>query len=272
MLTQVVLQTANPMTFEIAAADPDEIIILKSISGLSPADVTLFTGDFSRNGGYYQGRRVGQRNPIFNLKLNPDYVNDIEVSDIREMLYRQFLEPTASGDGVQVLLKDDRKPDRYFICYVEKWPDEIFTDKPKASISTLCVDPMLKSAVETTDSNAAGWVSVPVDYEGSADTGIEAHLKVATAGLQVTLENNGQVMKLVKATNFAVNDVIYINTKQGERAITLNGVDAMGLLTADSKWISLNQAGNTLQAYGTVPADGKAVVTDYTYRAEWWGV
>lgn len=272
MLTSVVLQTANPMTFEIAAADPDEIIILQSISGLSPADVTLFTGDFSKNGGYYQGRRVSQRNPVFNLKLNPDYANDIEVSDIREMLYRQFLEPTASGDGVQVLLVDDRKPDRYFICYVEKWPDEIFTDKPKASISTLCVDPMLKSAAQTTASNPAGWVSVPFTYEGSADTGVEVHLKVTSVTNQVSIENNGLLMKLVKPTNFAVNDVIYINTKQGERKIQLNGVDVMALLTADSKWISLAQASNTFNAYGTVVADGKVVATDYTYRAEWWGI
>lgn len=272
MLTQVVLQTANPMTFEIAAADPDEIIILQSISGLSPADVTLFTGEYARNGGYYQGRRVGERFPIFNLKLNPDYTNDIEVSDIREMLYRQFLEPQADSDGVQVLLKDDRKPDRYFIGYTEKFPSDIFDQKPRAQISMKCTDPMLRSALETTDSNPTGWVSVPVAYDGSADTGIEVTMKVAVAATQMTLENNGMEMKLVKSTDFAVDDVIYINTKQGERQITLNGVDVMGLLTADSKWITLNQSGNTLQAYGTVPSDGTAVVTDYTYRSEWWGV
>lgn len=272
MLTQVVLQTANPMTLNIADADPDEIIILQSISGLSPADVTLFTGDFAKNGGYYQGRRVSQRNPVFNLKLNPDYVNDIEVSDIREMLYRQFLEPQANSDGVQVLLVDDRKPDRYFIGYTEKFPSDIFEQKPKAQISMLCVDPMLKSAAVTTASNPGGWVSVPFTYEGSADTGVEVHLKVTTAVGQVTIENNGVIMKLTKTPNFAVNDVIYINTKQGERRITLNGVDVMALLTADSKWLTLTQSANLFKVYGTAVGDGKVVATDYTYRAEWWGV
>lgn len=272
MLTQVVLQTANPMTFNIDAVDPDEIVTLKSISGLSPADVILFMGDFATKGGYYQDRRPARRNPVFNLKLNPDYVNDIEVSDIREMLYRQFLEPQPTTDGVQVLLKDDRKPDRYFIGYTEKFPSDIFTDKPSASISMVCVDAMLYSALETTDSNPAGWVSVPVAYEGSADTGIEVTMKVAVAGNEATLENNGVIMKLVKPTGFAVNDVIYINTKQGERQITLNGVDVMALLTGTSRWITLSQASNTLNAYGTVAADGSVLVTDYTYRAEWWGV
>jgi hypothetical protein len=272
MLTQVVLQTANPMTFEIASADPDEIIILQSISGLSPADVTLFMGDFASKGGYYQGRRASRRFPVFNLKLNPDYANDIEVSDIREMLYRQFLEPQPDVDGVQVLLKDDRKPDRYFIGYTEKFPADIFDKSPKAQISMVCVDGMLKSAAETTDSNPGGWVSVPFDYEGSADTGVEVTLKVTAVVNQVSVENNGQLMKLVKPNNFAINDIVYINTKQGERRITLNGVDVMALLTADSKWISLNQASNTFNVYGTVASDGKVVATDYTYRAEWWGV
>lgn len=272
MLTHVILQTANPMTFNIDAVDPDEIIVLKSISGLSPADVTLFTGEFAKNGGYYQGRRVSKRNPVFNLKLNPDYANDVEVSDIREMLYRQFLEPQAESDGVQVLLKDDRKPDRYFIAYTENFPADIFAEKPTAQISTICVDPMLKSALETIGTNPTGWVSVPVAYDGSADTGIEVTMKVAAAGTQMTLENNGREMKLVKGTPFAIDDLIYINTKQGERQITLNGVDVMALLTGDSSWITLNQAGNTLQAYGTIPADGDVVVTDYAYRSEWWGV
>jgi hypothetical protein len=33
MLQQVVLETANPMTLEIGNADPNEILILTSISG-----------------------------------------------------------------------------------------------------------------------------------------------------------------------------------------------------------------------------------------------
>jgi hypothetical protein len=272
MLTQVVLQTANPMTFEIAEADPDEIIILQSISGLSPADVTLFTGDFAKNGGYYQGRRVGQRNPVFNLKMNPDYANDIEVSDIREMLYRQFLEPQPNSDGVQVLLVDDRKPDRYFIGFTEKFPADIFEATTKAQISMLCVDPMLKSAAETTASNPGGWVSVPFTYEGSADTGVELNLKVTSVTNQVTVENNGNIMTLIKPSNFAVNDLIYINTKQGERQVTLNGADYMGLLQAGSTWITLNQSANTFKVYGTAVSDGKVVALDYTYRAEWWGI
>lgn len=270
MLTQVVLETSSPMTFNIDAVDPDEIIILKSISGLTPGDVTLFTGDFARSGGYYQGRRVGQRNPVFNLKLNENYLDSIAISDIREMLYRQFYEPQADTDGVQVRLVDDKKPDRYFIGYAEKWQGDIFSQDTSAQISTICVDAYLQSVAETTASNVGGWLTIPITYDGSADTGIELTLKIVTATSVVVIENNTQMMTL--NGTFNVGDIVYVNTKEGERAIQLNGVDVMAALTAASDWIALKSAANVFKVHGSVVGDGKVVATDYTYRSAWWGV
>jgi hypothetical protein len=271
MLEQVILQSSTPMTLDIANADPDEPIILESISGLTPGDVTLFTGDYSGPGGYYQGRRDNKRNPIFKLKLNPDYAGDISVSDLREGLYRVFYEPQALTDGLQVTVKDDRKPDRYFICYAEKWDGEIFEKSPKAGISTVCVDPYLRSVDETTDSDA-GWVSTTIDYDGSADTGIEVSLKVTSLTANVRFSIGGQFMTLAKGSNFAINDVIVINTNDGSRQVTVNGVDRMAYLTAASQWLVLGQASNVITADGGVAADGKAVITEYTFRSAWRGV
>lgn len=71
MLNQVILQSSSPMTLDIDNADPEEILILKSISGLTPADVNLFTGEYARNGGYYQGRRVGAL-PRVHVQAEPE--------------------------------------------------------------------------------------------------------------------------------------------------------------------------------------------------------
>ena len=270
MLKQAILQTANPMTFEIGSVDPDEIVILKSISGLSPADVILFTGDFARDGGYYQGRRVGKRTPVFNFKLNPDYKNNIGVSDIRELLYRQFLEPFPESDAVQVLLKDDKKPDRYFIGYTETFPIDIFSQSTDAQVSLVCTDPYLRSAVETNETNPGGWLTVPVTYDGSADTGLEITVKVVANTPEVTIDNNGVKMKLQR--DFLADDIVTVNTAIGSRRIQVNGVDIMAALTGDSRWISLKQASNILKVYGSAPSDGKAVATAYRYRSAWWGV
>jgi phage-related protein len=272
MLQQVVLQTAVPMTLDIDSVDPDSIIVIESISGLDPADVTLFTGEFARDGGYYQGRRSASRNPVFNLKLNPNYADDIEVSDIREMLYDMFLEPSDT-DELQVVLKDDRKPDRYFIGVTEKLPADIFTRESKAQVSMLCVDPFLKSVDVTTASDVVGWVSVPVTYEGSAKTGIEMTFEVKTATNTMNVDINGVKMTLVKPTgNFAVGDEIVINTVIGSRKITHEAVDVMAYLTAGSRWPLLRKGVNTIKSYGSVEADGKVVMVEYTYRAAWWGI
>lgn len=271
MLEQVILQSSTPMTLDIANADPNELLILESISGLTPGDVTLFTGDFAGAGSYYQGRRDNKRNPIFKLKLNPDYVGDVSVSDIREGLYRVFYEPQSLTDGLQVTLKDDRKPDRYFICYAEKWDGEVFEKSPKAGISTICTDPYLRSVDETTDSDA-GWVSTSFDYDGSADTGIEVHIKVTSLTPTVRFSVNGQFMVLSKGSNFAVNDAIVINTSDGSRKVTVNGTDRMAYLTGASEWLQLTTEATTITADGGVVADGKAVITEYTFRSAWRGV
>lgn len=270
MLQQVVLNTAAPMTLNVEAVNPDDLVVIKSISGLDPADVNLFTGDFSRDGGYYQGRRAVGRNPVLNLKLNPDYSTDTEVSDIREMLYSIFYEPSATSDGLQVILKDDRKPDRYFIGYTEKMPAPIFESEPTAQVSMLCVDPYLKSVAAVAGNDAVGWTSLPVTYEGSARTGLEVNMKVKTATTVLNLEINGVLLTLNKS--FAVNDIVIVNTLIGSRKITVNGVDAMATLAPTSKWVQLNKGVNTIKTYGSVSGDAKVAMMSYTYRAAWWGI
>lgn len=274
MLQKVVLETSTPMTLDIESVDPDEILVLESISGLDPAKMTLFTGDFAGDGGYYQGRRINKRNPVFNFRINPDYINDIDASQIRKMLYTMFLDPSAASDSVQVRLVDDKEVDRYFICYAEDFQADIFAAKPKAQVSTICVDPWIKSVAQVSVNDATGFVSTPFAYEGTADAGIEVTLKVKTATPTINVKVNTQTMTLTipGGGNYAVNDIIYINTNTGSRAIKRNGVDVMAHLSAASTWLKLNQPAITLANDGGVAGDGKVGITNYTYRANWWGI
>lgn len=275
MLTQVVIESSTPTTLNVEDVDPDEILILKNITGLSAKGLTLFTGDFARDGGYYQGRRAGKRNPVFSFKLNPNYADDIEVSDIRELLYKMFLQPHVGSDAVQVRLVDDRKPDRYFIGYTEDIDTDMFSKDQSAMVSLICTDPYLRSVSETTDSDVTGWISVPLTYDGSANTGIALTLKVTTANTQITValnEATDPTNKMVLTGTFAVNDIITINTNEGSRSIKKNGVDIMASLTSASKWLQLSAVANTLNVYSTVIADAKVKVMNYTYRSAWWGI
>lgn len=270
MLQQVIVESANPILFEIGNASPDELLVCTSISGLDSADIVLFTGDFAQKGGYYQGRRVGKRNPVFYFKINPNYAEDVDASDARDILYRTFLEPQADTDGVQIRLVDDRRPDRYFIGYTEKLPADIFTARPTAQVSMVCVEPMLKSVDATTAENPSGWIAVPISYDGSADTGIWLKARVVADTAQIKIENNSQQMVL--QGEFLANDIIEINTNHGQRMVRRNDEDVMATLTLDSDWLSLKQATNQMRIYGFFPGDGLAVVTEYSYRSEWWGI
>lgn len=276
MLTQAVIQGANPMTLKVEDVDPDEILILKSITGLSPQGITLFTGDYARDGGYYQGRRIGKRNPVFTFKLNPNYTDDIEVSDIRELLYQAFLEPDVNTDAVKVLLEDDRRPDRYFVGYTESVETGMWEQKLEAQVSMVCVDPYLRSDVPVSASNPSGWISVPLTYDGSAATGFVMQIKVTATTPTVIINLNGLLMTLTHPVNFLANDIIDINTTIGSRSIKLTRAavqtDIMAMLTGTPVWPTLNSVANTLQVYGSVIADTKAQVLSYSYRSAWWGI
>lgn len=277
MLTQVVIQSSSPTTLNVEDIDPDEILILKNITGLSAKGLTLFTGDFARDGGYYQGRRAGKRNPVFTFKLNPNYAIDIEVSDIRELLYKMFLQPQVGSDAVQVLLKDDRKPDRYLIGYTEDIDTEMWSKEQSAMVSMICTDPYLRSAALTSFVDASGVISTPFTYDGSATTGLKFQIKVATANQNIFVKINNDIMQLQHPTTYAVNDIIDVDTSVGSRSIKLTRsavtTDVMAhLQTSGVPWLQLKEAANTISTYGTTAADGKTKIMSYSYRSAWWGI
>lgn len=270
MLETVVVQSANPLTLHVEGATPNEMFTVKNISGLTSAKVGLFTGDYAGEGSYYQGRRGEKLTPVITLKLNPDYANNVEVSDLRETLYRTFYEPQPGSDGVKVLLQDDRKPDRYFVGYTEDVNTDQFSQSRDVAISMVCMEAYLFSDAITSGADAVGWASLPVAYNGSAKSGIEATLKVNTATSVLTFDINGNKMILNRA--FAVGNIVTINTRKGERYIRVGGVDIMASLDPTSKWVQLDRPANTVKAYGGASGDGKVVMTAYNFREMWWGI
>lgn len=270
MLETAIVESVNPLTLHITDVDPNSMLVLKSISGLTSAKVGLFTGDFASEGSYYQGRRGEKLTPVITLKMNPDYANDVEISDIRELLYRTFYEPQPGSDGVRVTLIDDRKPDRYFIGYTEDIDTDQFSRDTSVQIAMMCMESYLYSTIATSVTDAAGWLTTPIAYDGSAKCGLEMTFKINTATSVLTVDLNGYKMVLNRA--FTVGQIVKINTRKGERAITVGGVDIMAALSPTSPWIQLDRPANTIKAYGSVEGDGKVVLTNYNFRSQWWGI
>lgn len=270
MLETVIVDSEYPLTLNVENASHTDMLIVKSISGLTSAKVGLFTGDYASEGSYYQGRRPEKLNPVLTLKMNPDYANDVEVSDIRETLYRTFFHPYQDADGVIVRLQDDRRPERYFIGYCEDINTDQFSKDTSVQISLVCMDGYLFSYTPVSGADAAGWASLAVQNEGSAKCGILATFKVNTATSVLTFEINDR--KLILNRAFTVGQVVTIDTRKGSRSIKVGGTDIMAALDPASEWLQMDLLGNNIKAYGSVVGDGKVVMTSYTFRPQWWGL
>lgn len=272
MLTEAIIQTSTPTSLKIEGAGQDDLLILESISNLSRVQNSLYLGEFAREGGYYQGRRRQQLNPVFNFRIQPDYARDIVASDIREMLYDMFLEPSRNSDMVTVHLKDDRKPTRLFTGYTETIESEIFAKELRAQVSLLTTDNYLRSVTEFTQSSTSGWFNAPINYEGSAETGFSMDIKVLANTARINIIGPNETMVLEGP--WVTNQVITVNTQEGFRTIFVKpaNVEDLGSMTAASRWINLRKGANTISVYGTAAGDGKVAIMKYSYRAAWWGV
>lgn len=294
MLTRVDVQSENPLQLHLEDARPDDSIIVDKIEGLDPPDIDLFLGDYARDGGFYNGRRVGKRNVVFYLTLNPNYTKNETVSDLREQLYRAFIEPRAAGDDVRIDLLDSVKPPRYISGYTEKLETTIFSKEKELMVSLVCPNPYIYNVDETV-TNANG-PSVGFPYEGTAETGVEVKLQLTSASPTLNLVvNNGSPMILNYP--FEIGDIVYINTRRGERKIQLThggAISATGVITggntsnilysqtATSRWLELHRAivvpvtnptgQNTMKAYGVNLTDSVASVKQIKSRGSWWGI
>lgn len=282
MLEHAVLNTyQGPVTFDILDVDPNEILVVKSISGLDAPKITLFTGDYAGNGGYYQGRRFDQRNPVFTFKINPQYsygdplVGDLSVSQVRRMLYNWFLNPTPGMNQLRVTLETDQLPDLYFDGSVESIDTDLWEREQTAMVSMLALDPFLKSVAADTWSGSVNSINVP--YVGDVATGIEATFTMGP-NTYLNFRMSGtdrptQLMTLHHPTSeFNPGDQVYINTIEGQRAIKLNGVDKMSMLDTDV-WPELEQGNNFLEVWGDSPSFTlNSKLNAYSFRCSWWGI
>lgn len=276
-------------------------LLVRKVAGLSPPDVDLFIGDYARDGGTFQGRRVGNRNVVMTIDLNPNPALGETVSGLRELLYKVFIDPLVNADFVELLLHDEAGNIRNLAGYTEKFETDIFDIETLVQISMICPDPYIRDLDETSLRPSSGtWVSIPFTYGGTAEAGFEVEILIADATPSITLKNNGQGMLIT--SSLAANDVVYVNTNRGYRDIrraTQSAVLAMksanpfgtptgiiwkklvdagsttpliSSLSPTSRWLELHSQSNTMNVHGATPSSLVAGIQQLSYRASYWGV
>ena len=288
------------LALPIMGVNLTESLLLREATGLNPPAIDLFIGEYARDGGFYGGRRVGQRNVVLTIDLNPNPALGESTQGLRELLYRIFIDPAVQADSLQLLLHDEDDGVRSLYGYVDTFETELFTTETVAQISIVCPDPYIVDAVETELRSTSGtWLVVPFTYAGTAETGLETEIYMSSDHGKLNINNNGFVMSLTHP--FLINDVIYVNTKRGERQIrlaTLTNVNAMrtanprlttkqiweklveagqttsllSKLSLTSPWLELHDPNNKLRVYGNTFTDSVAGIKSLTFRPTYWGV
>lgn len=288
------------LALPIMGVNMTESLLLREATGLNPPAIDLFIGEYARDGGFYGGRRVGQRNVVLTIDLNPNPALGESTQGLRELLYKIFIDPAVQSDYLQLLLHDDMGGTRSLYGYVDTFETELFTTETVAQISLVCPDPYIVDAVETELRSPTGtWLVVPYVYNGTAETGLEAEIYISNDHGKLNINNNGIVMSLTHT--FTSNDVIYLNTTRGNRQIRrasladVNAIRAanpklstgkiwakllengqttslLSKLSLTSPWIELHDVNNKLRVYGTTFTDSIAGIKSLVFRPTYWGV
>jgi hypothetical protein len=225
----------NAFEMPILGVTPKSSLLIQKITGLNPPPRTLFIGDYAQDGGLYQGRRVGNRNVVLTINLNPNPALGETVSGLRSMLYKAFIDPQIEGDFLKLLLTDDTEAKRYLVGYCETFETEIFDADTMCQISMICPDPYIRDDVDTVLTHPTGWVQVPFTYQGTAETGFEARIYLTAVTSQLTLYINGRVMQFVNPTTYNINDIVIVNTVRGQRSASWTKAADMAA-TTPSEW------------------------------------
>lgn len=221
MLTQIDVMSENAFDLPILGVTPKNSLLIKKVTGLNPPDRSLFIGDYAQDGGIYQGRRVGKRNVVITLDLNPNPALGETAESLRDRLHRAFIDPQVEGDYLKMVFHNENGLEKYLVGYCEKFEGEIFDAETMCQISMICPDPYLRDNDDTILVQPTGWIQVPFTYQGSAETGFIVRIYVTTPTTQITLYNNGKTMQLVNPGGYIVGDIIIVNTIRGQRSITI---------------------------------------------------
>ena len=276
MLTRVDVLSENPFQLKIRDAKPTDSIIVDRIEGLTPPAVDLYMGEYARDGGFYNGRRVPPRNPVITLTLNPNFSKGESMDGLRDLVYRAFLDPRPDTDEITLLLHDDTLPLRSLSGHTETIEGDPWSRDPTLQIAMRCPNPYILGL--DTIQQGVGGPLITVIYPGSAESGFVADITFTTSSSHLYLQTSNRAPMILKHP-FQFGDNVVVNSKPGELSVKLtrDGVESNILYssTADSRWQFLRGGSNEIRVYGVSTNNTKptvATLNSVRYRPTYWGI
>lgn len=266
-LTKIRIKGLSTIDLPVRNASVNDQFIIKAADGLGPPEIDVYVAKTRDLGGFYKGRQPQYREPVFRIGLNPNYKNNVSVSDLRTTLYG-LLTPNDS-DEVQLILMENDDEVMYTIGYIKKFEIVPFNTVPEVQVTMSCLDTFFKGFHMIHAETVAG-SQVDVLNEGSAETGLYFKLKFTqNVPWFIITDARGNSMNI--NFRFQVNDILTVDTRPGSREITVlrNGdlYNAIFALTMDSKWVYLYGGINRLRFNTT-----SFIWYDLSYIPQYWGI
>ena len=260
---------------ELGDGEPEHGMIITNIEGIGPPKATIsMTNVYSMDGSLFNSARVASRNIVLTLSFS--FAPTIEDSRLRTYKYFPVKKPLT------MYIETDNR----FVQttgYVETNNPEIFSDQEHTQISIVCDDPYFYS-VETNATIFFGTAPLfefefsnesltdsliefgriensyekTIYYDGDFDVGVQIFIHATGESGDITIYNTGtremmliynDIIEQITGSGIVTGDDIIINTKRGEKSITLlrGGIyiNILNALDKDSSWFTLAQGDNT---------------------------
>jgi hypothetical protein len=274
MITVVEVRNPQGELLTLTLGDSNVGILIEDIEGLEPVSASISSSTYANLPGVqYQSSRREQRDIVLKLELEPDYVTNQTVRDLRRILYRFFM--PQSPVFLRFLLSD--QPDVNIAGRVKDFGNPFFAKDAKVNIPIVCFDPDFLQVYDEgfSGSTTSGTTETAVDYEGTVDTGVIFTLNVNRSMSDLTLhnrlpDNTQQTFNFVAP--MVSGDILTISSVAGAKSVMLThaGVPDSILygMELPSDWITLSLGTNYFRA----SASGAAVPYTVAYTPRYGGL
>lgn len=256
------------------------------IEGLNPPNAVIRRSNVAgADGSKFQSAKLEERNIVITVRINGD------VGANRLQLYRYF----RIKRYCKLYYKNDHR-DVYAEGWCETIENNLFTMNQTMQISVVCPDPYFKSvdeivsdiskvlagfefpfAIESTGAEFSTYENeriVNIVNDGNGDTGITVTLTATGTVTNPTIYNNDTREYFGLNFTLALGDVVTVNTKSGEKSVTLlrDGVktNLINKVTMGSTWLTLASGDN--QFTYDVDSGEELLVVVFTHRTRYEAV
>lgn len=280
LLKSLSAENSRGSTLELPLDEGSGGYFVRSIDGLGPVKAAIVSSSFANlDGSQYHTSRLGERNIVLQLGLEPDYAEE-SVFHLRNRLYDFFM--PKSSVKLKFNLYDKFQTNILLANlsveiegHVESNDPSMFSKDPANDISILCPNPRFvdPNLITFNGVTVADTTEMVLDYKGNVDTGVMFRIspQVAMTGFTIYHSTPGNELRTTYF-NGALNagEVVEINSVRGEKTVTLTtvlGVESSVLysMTPQSNWLELVPGENRIRVYAD-DAPGVPFEIEYTNK------